>query len=89
MSDARLTFNYLSIVQCKVCVNDLLAGLGQDNSGIKILNAAPYKCTKNMTAAKRINSSSFPTTPLEMKLCCHFGSQEGQFPGQVSKQCNP
>lgn len=30
VSDNRLTFNYLSIVPCKVCVNDLLAGLGRD-----------------------------------------------------------
>lgn len=33
VSDARLTFNYLSIVPCKVCVNDLLAGLGRDKWG--------------------------------------------------------
>lgn len=69
MSDDRLTFSYLSIVPCKVCVNDLLAGLGRDNSGMKIPNAAPYKCTQDMTAAKRINSASFPITPLVMKLC--------------------
>lgn len=65
MSDVRLTFNYLSILPC---VNDLLAGLGQDNSGMKIPNAALYKFTQNVTAAKRINSPSFPT-PLVMKLC--------------------
>lgn len=68
MSDVRLTFNYLSILPCRVCVNDLLAGLGQDNSGMKIPNAALYKFTQNVTAAKRIDSPSFPT-PLVMKLC--------------------
>lgn len=68
MSDVRLTFNYLSILPCKVCVNDLLAGLGQDNSGMKIPNAALYKFTQNVTAAKWINSPSFPTPPV-MKLC--------------------
>lgn len=69
VSDVRLTFNYLSIGPCKVCVNDLLAGLGQDNSGMKIPKAAPYKCTQNVTAAQRINSSSFSTALLVMKLC--------------------
>lgn len=68
MSDVRLTFNYLSILPCKVCVNDLLAGLGQDNSGMTIPNPALYKFTQNVTAAKRINSPSFPAL-LVMKLC--------------------
>lgn len=85
----------MSIFPCKVCVNDLLAGLERDNSGMKIPNAAPYKCTQNMTAAKRINSSSFPTNPcshealLTVPPVNQNGSQEGQFPGQVSKQCSP
>lgn len=82
-----------SVCVC-VCVNDLSAGLGQDNGRMKILMPLSYEFTQNVTVCDRINSPSLLTALLFTALLTKpsvaiLVQEQDSFQVRLQKHCSP